>query len=337
MARVLITGAAGSIGMELVLYLLSNTSDTICAFDYSEDGLFTLNQKIKGLNLDDNFRIMLGDVRDYNRLLIALNGVDLVYHLAALKHVELTEYNPFEAVKTNVQGVQNIIQASIANNVEKVLLTSSDKSVNPTSSMGASKLLGEKLFVSSNNLSGSSKTKLSVLRFGNVWDTNGSVGRIFCQQALKNLPLTVTSKEMTRFFVTKSESVQLCIDAVQNMIGGEIFVRNMGVASIYQIASYFSEIYDLSISIIGPKPGEKLYEELFTDVELHRARILGSTIVIMPDNINRLSNLHSDLLDKYNDLPAPCSSMRSDSSHVSTIDIPVYCKSIIDSQILCKS
>ncbi|MDA7677012.1 polysaccharide biosynthesis protein [bacterium] len=337
MARILITGAAGSIGIELVLYLLANTSDTVCAFDSSEDGLFNLNQKIKGFKLENKFRIMLGDVRDYNRLLIALNGVDIVYHLAALKHVELTEYNPFEAVKTNVQGVQNIIQASIANNVEKVLLTSSDKSVNPTSSMGASKLLGEKLFISSNNLAGSSNTKLSVLRFGNVWDTNGSVGRIFCQQALARRPLTVTSKEMTRFFVTKSESVQLCIDSVENMIGGEIFVRNMGVASVYEIASYFANLYDLTISIIGPKPGEKLYEELFTDVELPRARILGSTIVIIPDNINQLSCLYTDLMEKYYNLPAPESSMRSDSLLVPTIDIPSYCKSIIDSQMVCKN
>ena len=194
---------------------------------------------------------MLGDIRDLQRLEVALSGVDYVYHLAANKHVYLSEYNPSEAIGTNVDGTHNIIKAALVNNVKKVLLTSSDKAVNPSSTMGASKLLSERLFISANTYHSSSNTSFSVLRFGNVWDTNGSVARIFNSQGLSNKPITLTSPDMTRFFLTKSDAVSFCIQSMNQMVGSEIFVKNMGACRIDSIAKHFADFYDVPVVCIG--------------------------------------------------------------------------------------
>ena len=170
MKRILVTGACGSIGKALVTRLLED-GNTVCAFDNNEDGLFHLS---KECNLyTSSLKIFIGDVRDIKRLQQAMDGVDEVYHCAALKHVELSEYNPFEALKTNVNGTNNVINAAIDEGVKKVLVTSSDKAVNPSSTMGTTKLLAEKLAISANNYSGSKDIRFGCVRFGNVWNTNG--------------------------------------------------------------------------------------------------------------------------------------------------------------------
>ena len=177
---------------------LVNAGATVCAFDNYEDGLFRLSKKIPD-SLSNKFRLFFGDVREKERLIQACEDVDVIFHCAASKHVGLSEYNPFEAVKTNVLGCQNVIDAAISNRVPKVLFTSSDKAVNPTGTMGATKLIGEKLFVSANNYVGNRKTSFACVRFGNVLNTNGSVLTIFQKQLEEGKQLTVTDSRMTDF------------------------------------------------------------------------------------------------------------------------------------------
>ena len=183
MKRVLVTGAGGSIGSALVKRLLAD-GHVVCAFDNNEDALFHLNKSYSSEDEKRRLKIFLGDVRDTNRLSQAMAEVNDVYHCAALKHVELCEYNPFEALKTNIEGTNNIIKAALDAGANKVLITSSDKAVNPSSTMGASKLFSEKLIISANNYTGSKDIRFGCVRFGNVWDTNGSVGQIFKTQVL---------------------------------------------------------------------------------------------------------------------------------------------------------
>ena len=237
--RVLITGAAGSIGSALVKELIKY-SNVVCAYDQSEDGLFCLEQNLAS-NEKENFRPFLGSIRDPYRLQTAMRGIDTVFHCAALKHVYSSEYNPFEAVKTNVVGSQNVVEAALLQEVDKVILTSSDKAVNPTSTMGATKLLSERIFTSANLHKGEKKTKFSSVRFGNVLNTNGSVLEIFRRQLDNRLPLTITSTEMTRFFISIEEAVELCLEAANKMIGGEIFVKNMGGCDILTWLKHFQD------------------------------------------------------------------------------------------------
>lgn len=329
MTRILVTGAGGSIGSELVRTLLNEPDVVVCGFDSSEDALFNLESSISTFTNKSNFRPMLGDIRDLHRLEVALSGVDYVYHLAANKHVSLSEQNPTEAIGTNVIGTQNIINASLSNNVKKVLLTSSDKAVNPSSTMGASKLLSERLFTTANTYYSSANTAFSVLRFGNVWDTNGSVARIFNQQGLSEKPITLTSVDMTRFFLTQSAAVSFCISSMHKMIGSEIFVKSMGATSIESIANYFANHYNVQVSCIGQKPGEKLYEELFTDIELIRAKQLDDTVVILPDLPASNLNLRNSLDLTYGHLPPAGHIFRSDHPDVATIDVAKYCSYIL--------
>ena len=284
-SRYLVTGGCGSIGSELVIRLALQ-GNIVCSFDHNEDGLFKQIQSLPK-EIKDNVKIFVGDIRDLRRVEQALNGIDYVYHCAALKHVELSEYNPFEALKTNVDGTNNILTASINASVKGVVVTSSDKAVNPSSTMGASKLLAERLVISSNSYVGIKPTKLSCVRFGNVWNTAGSVGQIFKQQCINNQDITLTSEEMTRFFITINSALDLCEFAMNNMKGGEIFVCNMGTLAIKDLANKFKVKYKSKnkINIIGIKPGEKNYEELYTDQESFRTVKQNNYYIILPDTI----------------------------------------------------
>lgn len=330
MSRILITGAAGSIGSSLTLRLLSTTDHTVCAFDNSEDGLFKLSQSLSSHPKFANLRLLLGDIRDINRLELAMSGVEYVYHLAANKHVFISEYNPFEAVSTNLYGTQNIINASIANGVKKVLLTSSDKAVNPSSTMGASKLLSERLFIAANTTFSSRSSLFSVLRFGNVWDTNGSVARIFNNQGLQKQPITLTSPDMSRFFLKLEDAVDFCLDSMNQMVGGEIFVKSMGSMFIKSIAEFFAAHYSVPVKCIGSKPGEKAYEELFTDLELVRAKSMGDTIIILPELDKSFSDLRTKLANAYQSCVPASHHYRSDHPQVKSIDPANYCYEIIN-------
>ena len=297
--RILVTGGCGSIGESLVSRFLFKGYD-VCSFDNSEDSLF--RQKRKFSSFSESYKPFLGDIRDSERLNKAFKFVDKVYHCAALKHVAICEYNPFEALKTNVEGTNNVIEACVSNNVESLVFASSDKAVNPSSTMGSTKLLAEKLIISANNIAGASKFKSSCVRFGNVWGTNGSVGLIFNEQAKNNLEITLTDKAMTRYFITLEKSLDLCEFAMDNMKGGEVFVSSMGSTNIYDLAEAFISNHNSSskIKIIGSQPGEKLYEELLTDVEILSTIKCYSYFVYVPDSLSK----HSKIMDHWKSHPS---------------------------------
>jgi UDP-N-acetylglucosamine 4,6-dehydratase/5-epimerase len=323
--RVLITGACGSIGSSMVERMLS-LSCVVCAFDQNEDGLFHLDQKYK-CDYGDNLKLFIGSVRDKSRLDRALEGVEIVFHCAALKHVYLSEYNPFEAMLTNIHGVNNIINASLKANVRQVIFTSSDKAVNPSSTMGATKLLGERLITAANHHSGDHSTRFSSVRFGNVLNTNGSVLHIFKKQIKEGKPLTITSKNMTRFFITMDQAISLCLYAANNMIGGEVFVMNMGSCSIIDLAKAISQGESFEYTIIGEKPGEKLYEELVTEVEAPRTALKDNIYTVIPETLGMmLPSIEQKYLKTYKGADRLTESLRSDKELLTESEIFSYLK-----------
>lgn len=271
---ILVTGAAGSIGSEIVRRLLEYEPEAIRVLDNNETGLFDLEQELQS----EKIRAFVGDVKDKERLRRAIENVDIVFHAAALKHVPLCEYNPFEAVKTNVLGTQNVLDAALDKEVDKVILISTDKAVNPTNVMGATKLLAERLTVSANSYRGHRKTVFSTVRFGNVMDSRGSVIPLFKKQIEDGGPLTVTDPEMTRFVMTIPEAVELVIEAAFMAMGGEIFILKMPSLKVGDLVEAmietFSPIYgkkpeEIGITIMGKRPGEKMYEELINKEDEH--------------------------------------------------------------------
>lgn len=325
-SRVLVTGACGSIGSMIVKKAL-DMGCVVCAFDNSEDGLFRLDQ-LHRPRFGDNLKLFIGCIRSEKRLNMALEGVDVVFHCAALKHVYLSEYNPFEAMQTNIIGTNNIINASIAANVKKVVFTSSDKAVNPSSTMGATKLLGERLIIAANHYSGEHSTKFSSVRFGNVLDTNGSILSIFKSQIANKIPLTITSKKMTRFFISMEQSVDLCFYAEKTMIGGEIFSMSMGSCSIMSLAEVISQGISFDYRIIGEKPGEKLYEELITETEAPRTTFYEGIYIIIPETLDLMKkSIRDNYLDVYSDTGRLDKPLRSDENLLSNSQISKLLKS----------
>lgn len=312
MNRILITGAAGTVGSELAKRLLSK-GNVVCCLDNSEDALFKLGRSIS--KNKELFRPFFGDIRDMERLMNATKDVDTVFHCAALKHVELGEYNPEELVKTNINGTSNVIKASIRNNVKKFILTSSDKAINPSSTMGTSKLMAEKLTISANNNVGKSSTRLSVVRFGNILNSNGSVLTIFRNLYKNKKPLTITHENMTRYFITKAESIDLCLFCEENMEGGEIFVGEMKALNVLDLAK---SIYgkNVNFEVTGIKVGEKLFEELVSEMELERAKLYKNKILILPNVTKSFNEEIINNLKKYRPFPDLKECTRSDSKFV---------------------
>ncbi|WP_292468791.1 UDP-N-acetylglucosamine 4,6-dehydratase family protein [Methanolobus sp.] len=289
--KILVTGGTGSLGKELVRYLLANEHPEIVRiFDVDETEQFEFQQELKGH--EDIVRFLLGDVRDKERLSRAVENIDIIFHTAALKHVMACEYNPFEAVKTNVIGMQNIIDVSIDNNVSKVIFTSSDKAVNPSNTMGATKLLAEKLMTSANYYKGARECVFSSVRFGNVMGSRGSVIPLFKQQIKAGGPVTITDPTMTRFMMSMSQAVELVLLSVGMSHGGEVFIFKMPTVNIQDLAEVLIEELahkygyrpeDIDIEIIGSKPGEKMYEELMTEDEASRSLEREDMFIIIPE------------------------------------------------------
>ena len=280
-SRVLVTGGAGTVGSALTRHLLS-LGATVCALDHDEDGLF----RLRGEFPDEqrrNLRLFLGDVNEPDRVATAIKDVNYVFHCAALKHVELSEYNPRECYRTNIEGTWNVVRAAVDEGVRSVVVTSSDKAVHPTGVMGASKLLAERLAIASNLSSGRSQTRVCCVRFGNIIDSRGSVLTVFRRQRERGEPLTVTDPSMTRFFISLEQARDLCMEAAAITEGGELFVRNMGSASIQHLVDAFMATEQLDTRVIGTFPGEKAYEELLTAGEALRARSLEGLIVVLPE------------------------------------------------------
>ena len=288
--RIVVTGACGTVGAELVRQLLENGYDPaeVIALDNNESELFFLEQRFLS---DKRASFFLADIRDRDKLCRKMQGIHIIFHAAAFKHVILCERSPFEAVQTNINGVQNVIYAACENNVKKVIFTSSDKAVNPTSVMGTSKLMGERLMTAANsNIHGEGPVFAST-RFGNVLGSRGSVIPIFHEQIRKGGPVTLTDPDMTRFIMSIQEAVRLVIDSAGLAQGGEVFITKMPVIRIKDLAEVMIKAlaptygYDpdkVEIVEIGTKPGEKMYEELMSEEEIRRAVELPHYFSVLP-------------------------------------------------------
>ena len=287
--RVLVTGAAGTIGRVLVDKLLQFSVSEVKAIDNNESELFYLNELHRK---ESQYHGFFADIRDLDRLKYLTRDVDFILHLAALKHVGINELSPFDAVKTNAEGTMNVIQAALeSDRVNRVIYTSSDKAVNSTNVMGTTKLLGERLMSSAVNMQGSREIIFSSTRFGNVIGSRGSVAELFYKQIRDGNSLTITHENMTRFFMTAREAVNLVLEATELAKGGEVFVTKMPVMRIMDLAAamvrllapkFDSDAESVEIEFIGSKPGEKLYEELMTEEETARACELQSLFVVKP-------------------------------------------------------
>ncbi len=289
--NILVTGGTGSIGSEIVRKVLQYDPKVVRALSNDEDGQFNLEQELKDC---PNVRLLIGDVRDKERLKRAAEGTDFIFHAAALKHVPSCEYNPFEAVKTNVLGTQYVIEVAIEENVEKLITISTDKAVNPVSVMGATKLLAERLTISANYYKGPRRTAFSCVRFGNVLDSRGSVVPLFRNQIEKGGPVTLTDTEMSRFIMSISRAAELVLKAAELAQGGEIFVLKMPALRIRDLAEVMIEELapryghnpaQIEVKIIGKRIGEKHHEELITEDELSQVYETEDMFVVQPPDM----------------------------------------------------
>ncbi len=287
--RIVVTGAAGTVGEELVRQLLAMPVAEVRALDNNESALFFLGECYRE---DPRLQVFLADVRDENKMDRMFKGCDLVFHSAAFKHVPLCERSPFDAVQTNIIGVQNVIRAALVNNVQRVLFTSTDKAVNPTNVMGTSKLMGERLITAANALKdGKVGPVFTSTRFGNVAGSRGSVIPLFHHQIRNGGPVTLTHPGMSRFVMTLSEAVELVLESMRLAEGGEVFVTKMPVLRIKDLAKVMVDLlapyygYDphkIEIREIGPRPGEKAYEELMNEEEIRRSLELSKFFTVLP-------------------------------------------------------
>ncbi len=318
--KILLTGAAGTIGKEIVRQLDSFETSELRLMDNNESEMFFLMEKYRNKNVF----CFLGDVRDRDKLEKLSKDIDIIIHSAALKHVYITEYNPFDVVQTNIIGVENIIRAATACNVKHLLFTSSDKAVNPTNVMGASKLMGEKLITAANAVKKDGRTIFSSTRFGNVLGSRGSVVPLFMKQIRDGGPVTITDKRMTRFVMTMGEAARLVLKSVLISKGGEVFVTKMPVVRIPDLAEVMIKLLapkygykssDIKTVEIGAKPGEKLYEELMSDEEVHRSLELKDMFVVTP----ALKSIYQSIKYEYPDIV----SVRIQKSYVSENETPL--------------
>ena len=273
---VLITGGTGSFGNQLTTVLLHKfTPKKVIIFSRDEYKQDLMRRKFTQVEM----RFFLGDVRDYPRLKTAFKGVDLIFHAAALKQVPAVEYNPDEAVKTNIIGSQNIIKAAIACDVKRVVAVSTDKSVEPVNLYGATKMCLERLFVAGNCMSGEDGPIFSVLRYGNVFGSRGSVVPLFLKQQTSGT-LTITDTRMTRFTLSLDAAIAFVLNCAARMIGGEIFVPKLPSYNIGQLARVLAPECD--VNIIGIRPGEKLHEAMIGSSEAYLAMEFDTFYVIQP-------------------------------------------------------
>jgi FlaA1/EpsC-like NDP-sugar epimerase len=278
--KIFITGA-GTIGSALLKQILEYDIHTVRILDNCELKLHDLKQ-IYGN--DKRVKFLLGDIRDKQRIKIAIRGVDIVLASAALKHVGFCEENPIDAVKTNVIGMQNLIESCMEENVNHMINISTDKAVSPLNVMGSTKLLGERLVVSAANYKGNIRTIFSSVRFGNVADSSGSVMQIFKNQIKNGNPLTITDKDMTRFIIKCEDAINLVLETIKLSKGQEIFILDMPSIRIIDLA-HLMNTHNLPIQVIGSIKGEKIHEELFTREESKSIMKKGKLFVIPPPEL----------------------------------------------------
>lgn len=285
----MVTGGTGSIGSEIVSQLLNYNPKVIRIFSNSENELWEMQQKLKGSI--EKLRFLLGDVRDYNRIERATQGIDYIFNAAAIKHVPISEYNPMEAINVNIHGLENIIEAAFKCNVKGLIHISTDKAVNPTTVMGATKMLGERLCISRAATKGKNITKISCVRFGNVLGSRGSIIPLIKKQIKEGYSVTLTSDKMKRFFLSIPEAVNLVLKTCSTTKGGEIFVLKMPIINIKDLMEVLIEEFspkvgkkpsEINIKQIGLRPGEKLDETLISKIELENCYETDNLFIIYP-------------------------------------------------------
>ena len=277
--KILVTGGTGSLGQSLTKRLLETDADTIRIFSRNESKQVEMESKFDNGRL----RFLIGDIRDNQRLVTAFEDIDIVFHAAALKHVPVIEYNPFEAIKTNVYGSQNVIDASLSQDVEKVICIGTDKAVSPLNTYGATKLLMEKLFVSANNSLNEKRHKTSflALRYGNVVGSSGSVIPKFIKMINEGKKITITDSEMTRFSITMEQALDFIIDCTQNGKPSEIYVPKLKSYSIMDVKdALFDLLGKTDFNVVGIRPGEKLHETLINSEEIRNSWDLQNKFMI---------------------------------------------------------
>ena len=289
---ILITGGTGSLGRALTKRLLNENAKTVRIFSRNESKQIEMESEFDD---DERLRFFIGDIRDSERLFNALEDVDVVFHAAALKHVPKIEYNPFESIKTNVIGSQNVIDNSLKQNVEKVICISTDKAVSPLNTYGATKLLMEKLFVSANNYLNREKykTTFTAARYGNVLGSSGSVIPKFIQQIKSNEKIRITDSEMTRFNITMDNALDLIINASKIGKGSEIFIPKLKSYNIMDVKSaLFDLLHETDYDVVGIRPGEKLHETLINEDEMKYTWKINDMLMI--------TNPHYELFNEKN-------------------------------------
>lgn len=287
--KILITGGTGSFGQAFVRRVLADR-DQCTVRVYSRDELKQYDMA-QTFGHDPRLRFFVGDVRDRERLLRAMHGIDLVVHAAALKHVPICEFNPAEAVKTNIQGSQNVIDAAIDAGVRRTIALSTDKAVNPVNLYGATKLCAEKLFVHGNVYAGARDIRFSCVRYGNVMGSRGSVIPLFRKQAETGI-LTLTDRRMTRFWLSLEQAVDLVLKVAGEMRGGEIFVPKIPSMRVVDLARAMAPAAE--VREVGRRPGEKLHEVLLTAEEARNTHDYGAHFVIEPDHGSRRESVGSE-------------------------------------------
>ncbi|BCB03447.1 SDR family NAD(P)-dependent oxidoreductase [Bacillus sp. KH172YL63] len=294
---ILVTGGTGSWGNELVSQLLEKDPKEIRIFSRNETSQVLMKQKFEN---HPKLTFVIGDVRDKEAVSEASQKVDYIFHLAALKHVPVCEFQPLEALKTNVLGTQNIIDAAIENNVEKVINISTDKAANPSNFYGFTKAMGEKLIINANVLT--DKTKFVCVRGGNVLGTNGSVIHVFKHGIKTKSKIGITDKKMTRFFLTIKDAIKLLFKATYESHGGEIFVMKMPTCKIIDLAQVLIDQYspdkEVTIEELGIRPGEKLHELLLTEFESHNTIVYDNEYFVILPTIPI-----EGLMESYQDFP----------------------------------
>jgi len=273
---VLITGGTGTFGRFFIKYLLEKEKPKRIIV-YSRDELKQHEMRMNGFD-DDRIRFFIGDVRDKERLVRALHGVDIVIHAAALKQVPACEYNPYESVKTNVIGVQNLIEAAIDTNVERVMGISTDKACSPSNTYGGTKFLSERLFINGNAYASGTKTRFSCVRYGNVVGSRGSIVPLMIQQRDEGQAITITDDRMTRFWFQADKACEVVAKAIETMFGGEIFIPKIPSVRILDLKNVIAP--DAEIKFIGIREGEKLHEALISEQEAPMTIDVGDFLVI---------------------------------------------------------
>ncbi len=275
---ILLTGGVGSFGSKFVeVVLAKHNPKAIRVFDINEFKEVEMERKFQ----DSRLRFFIGDIRDFDRLKMAMRNVDIVVHAAALKHITVCEYNPIEAIKTNIEGAINIVKAALSEGVEKVIALSTDKAAYPVNLYGASKMVMEKVFTQGNTYSAGQNIKFSCTRYGNVVASSGSVVPLFREQAKAGKKLTITDEKMTRFWITLEQGVEFVTNCLEKMEGGEIFVPKIPSMKIMDLAEVIAP--QAQKEIIGSRPGEKLHEALITQEEAKHTKEYNDYFVVEPD------------------------------------------------------